>query len=71
MTKGTDIFRMKGVLSIKGETRTASSSRAFTCSSTAGRTGRGATEPRHNTLIFIGRNLDRDELTEGFRSCLA
>jgi G3E family GTPase len=28
-------------------------------------------EPRHNKLVFIGRNLDRKELTEGFRSCLA
>lgn len=29
------------------------------------------TEPRHNSLIFIGRNLNRGELTEGFRKCLA
>jgi hypothetical protein len=27
--------------------------------------------PRTNKLIFIGRNLDREKLTEGFRSCLA
>jgi G3E family GTPase len=26
---------------------------------------------RHNQLIFIGRNLDRDELNRGFRACLA
>jgi G3E family GTPase len=26
---------------------------------------------RTNKLIFIGRNLDREKLTEGFRSCLA
>ena len=29
------------------------------------------TDPRDNTLIFIGRNLDRDELNEGFKACLA
>ncbi len=29
------------------------------------------TEPRHNTLIFIGRNLDRKDLNDGFRACLA
>jgi G3E family GTPase len=28
-------------------------------------------EPRRNTLVFIGRNLDRKELNEGFRACLA
>ncbi len=27
-------------------------------------------EPRRNALIFIGRNLDRAALTEGFRACL-
>ena len=27
-------------------------------------------EPRSNSLIFIGRNLDRGELERGFRSCL-
>jgi G3E family GTPase len=28
-------------------------------------------ESRRSQLIFIGRNLDRDELEEGFRTCLA
>jgi G3E family GTPase len=28
-------------------------------------------EPRANDLVFIGRNLDRAELTEGFRRCIA
>ena len=28
-------------------------------------------EARANKLIFIGRNLDRAELTSGFRKCLA
>jgi G3E family GTPase len=27
-------------------------------------------EPRHNKLIFIGRNLDREQLNKDFRSCL-
>jgi len=30
-----------------------------------------ANESRSNKLIFIGRNLNREELNEGFRSCLA
>jgi G3E family GTPase len=28
-------------------------------------------QERKNSLIFIGRNLDRQELNEGFNSCLA
>jgi G3E family GTPase len=28
-------------------------------------------EARANTLIFIGRNLDREALNAGFRACLA
>ena len=28
-------------------------------------------DPRHNTLIFMGKNLDRPGLTEGFKACLA
>jgi G3E family GTPase len=26
---------------------------------------------RHNALVFIGRNLDRHALTDGFKACLA
>ena len=28
-------------------------------------------EDRTNTLVFIGKNLDRAALTEGFKACLA
>lgn len=28
-------------------------------------------EPRRNTLVFIGRNLDRAELVADFEACLA
>jgi len=28
-------------------------------------------ENRANTLVFIGKNLDRAALTEGFKACLA
>jgi G3E family GTPase len=27
--------------------------------------------PRINTLVFIGRNLDRQEIEAGFESCVA
>ena len=69
-TKGVDIFRMKGILSIKGQ------SNRFVFQGVHmlfdGRPDRPwGSEPRYNSLIFIGRNLDRTELTEGFESCLA
>jgi G3E family GTPase len=70
MNQGPDIYRMKGVLSIKGD------SRRFVFQGVHmlfdGRPDRewGA-EERHNSLIFIGRSLDREMLTKGFRACLA
>jgi G3E family GTPase len=69
-TKGQDIFRMKGILSVKGrEMRFVFQGVHMLMD---GRPDRPwGTDPRHNTLIFIGRNLDRKELNEGFRSCLA
>jgi G3E family GTPase len=70
MNQGPDIFRMKGILSIKG------SPERFVFQGVHmlfdGRPDRPwGKEPRHNSLIFIGRNLDRTKLTEGFRACLA
>ena len=68
-TKGQDIFRMKGMLAVKGrEMRFVFQGVHMLMD---GRPDRpwGA-EPRQNTLIFIGRNLDRAELNEGFRSAV-
>jgi G3E family GTPase len=69
-TKGQDIFRMKGVLAVKGrEMRFVFQGVHMLMD---GRPDRPwGKDPRQNTLIFIGRNLDRAELNEGFRSCLA
>lgn len=68
--KGVDIFRMKGVLSIKG------AGRRFVFQGVHmlfdGSPGEPwGDEERRNSLVFIGRNLDREELNEGFRACLA
>jgi len=69
-TKGQDIFRMKGVLAVKGrEMRFVFQGVHMLMD---GRPGREwGSDPRENALIFIGRNLDRAALNEGFRSCLA
>jgi G3E family GTPase len=69
-TRGQDIFRMKGVLSIKG------SAERFVFQGVHmlfdGKPDRPwGTRPRHNALVFIGRKLDRSALNEGFRACLA
>jgi len=69
MEQGQDIFRMKGVLSIKGE------SQRFVFQGVhmlfdAKQDRPWDTEQRRNSLIFIGRNLNRRQLNEGFRACL-
>jgi G3E family GTPase len=69
-TRGADIFRMKGVLNVKGEERRqvfhgvhmmfdAQSERPW------------GNAPRVNNLVFIGRGLDRAELEAGFESAVA
>lgn len=69
MTKGTDIYRMKGVLSLEGEPNRFVFQGVHMLFD--GRADRPwGKEERHNSMIFIGRNLDRAELTEGFRQCL-
>ncbi len=69
-TKGIDIFRMKGILSIKGQpNRFVFQGVHMLFDGRPDRPWDG--EPRYNSLIFIGRNLDRTELTEGFEACLA
>ncbi len=66
---GQDIFRMKGVLSVRGwEERFVFQGVHMLFD---GRPDRPwANELRQNKMVFIGRNLDRAALDEGFRACL-
>jgi G3E family GTPase len=68
-TKGNDIFRCKGVLAVRGmDKRLVFQGVHMLFDAQADRPwGR---EPRQNTFVFIGRNLDREVLIEGFKSCL-
>ena len=68
--QGPDIFRMKGVLSIRGEQRRfVFQGVHMLFDGRADRPWNG--DARHNSLIFIGRRLDRDALVRGFLACLA
>jgi G3E family GTPase len=67
--KGNDIFRMKGILNIDG------ANERFVFQGVHmlfdGRPDRAwGDEPRSNSIVFIGRHLDRAELSAGVRACL-
>ena len=67
--KGIDIFRMKGFLSISGD------SRRFVFQGVHmlfdAKPDRPWDDlPRRNQLVFIGRNLDEEEMRKGFEECL-
>jgi G3E family GTPase len=69
-TKGVDLYRMKGVLAIRGEPRRYVFQGVHMLLDHRPDRPWGD-DPRANRMIFIGRNLDRAALTEGFRACLA
>jgi G3E family GTPase len=69
-TRGQDIFRMKGVLSIKGDDRRQVFHGVHMMFDAQPERPWGAA-PRVNQLVFIGRDLDRQELEAGFESAVA
>lgn len=69
--KGQDIFRMKGVLNLKGdEQRFVFQGVHMMFDGQPDRRWKPG-EERVNKLVFIGRNLNRQELTDGLKGCLA
>ena len=69
--KGGDIFRMKGVLVVKGtKKRLVFQGVHMLFDAKFDREWKDG-EARNNTLVFIGKNLDRAALTESFKACLA
>ncbi|MDX2129284.1 MAG: GTP-binding protein [Chloroherpetonaceae bacterium] len=68
--KGQDIFRMKGIICIAGEDyRYVFQGVHMMFDGKADRPWHEK-EQKKNQIVFIGRNLNRTELIEGFRSCL-
>lgn len=70
-TQGTNIFRTKGILNMAGENNRFVFQGVHMLFD--GRQDRPwkATETPKNELVFIGRDLDENQLKEGFRRCLA
>ena len=69
-TRGQDIFRMKGVLNIKGEPRRHVFHGVHMMFDAQAERPWGEA-PRVNNLVFIGRGLDRAEFEAGFESAVA
>ncbi len=69
-TKGNDIYRMKGVLSVRGAARRLVF-QGIHMLFDAKFDREWGSEPRVNTLVFIGKNLNRAALTEEFKACLS
>jgi G3E family GTPase len=68
--RGADIFRMKGVLSVKGQPeRLVFQGVHMLMDHDLGKPW--GESPRINRMVFIGRGLDRAALNEAFRACLA
>jgi G3E family GTPase len=68
--KGGDIYRMKGVLSVKGSPKRLVFQGVHMLFDAKFDREWGA-DPRTNTLVFIGKNLERAALTGAFQRCLA
>ena len=69
-TRGVDIFRFKGIISMKGmEKKLVFQGVHMLLDSEL--IEEWGNEKRVSKAIFIGRNLNRQELTEGIKACVA
>jgi G3E family GTPase len=68
--RGGDIFRLKGILAMAGEPRRVVLQAVHRIMDLRAADAWGMAK-RESKLVFIGRNLEKDELERGLRSCLA
>ena len=68
-TKGQDIFRFKGVLNIQGRDERVVAQGVHMISTMAVDRPWKPDEPRVSEMVFIGRNLDAEELRSGLSEC--
>jgi len=69
--KGVDLFRSKGILAVRGmQNRFVYQAIHMLFKNSEGKPWKEG-EERRSKMVFIGKNLNRDELTNGFMACLA
>ncbi len=68
--RGQDIFRSKGILAIDGAARRYVYQGVHMMMDSDWGTPWKADDKRASKLVFIGRNLDGDNLQRGFNDCL-
>lgn len=71
MTRGTDVLRSKGILSLKGQDRRYVFQGIHMVMDSDWGPQWQSDEPRSSRLVFIGRNLDDQELQGAFNACIA
>ena len=69
--KGPDIFRMKGILNFKGSAKRCIFQGVHMLFDSIADRPWKPDEKRRTQVIFIGRNLHREELLAGFQACVA
>ena len=69
-TKGTDIFRSKGILNIHGVPKRIVFQGVHMLFDAKPDRDWKENEIRKNQLVFIGKNLNRNEIVSGFEKCL-
>lgn len=69
-TQGADILRSKGILNLQGVSRRYVFQAVHMLGNGALTQDWTADEQRLSRLVFIGRNLDREQLEMGFNACL-
>jgi len=69
--KGVDLFRSKGVLAVKGMKQKFVFQAIHMLFANSNEGEWAPDEERRCKMIFIGKNLSREELTSGFMKCMA
>jgi G3E family GTPase len=69
--KGTDLFRSKGVLAVQGMREKFVFQAIHMLFANSNEGAWGPDEERRCKMVFIGKNLNREELTSGFMKCMA
>ncbi|KAL6996655.1 hypothetical protein U1Q18_006784 [Sarracenia purpurea var. burkii] len=70
LERSDDIYRMKGLLSVEGMNERFVFQGVHDIFQGSPDRSWGPNEPRTNKIVFIGKNLNAEELEKGFKACL-